>query len=63
MPGRLPAKVWRSDSHRFSDWKEHDGVHYPARCVGSKKATGKAWYTSEILELERLKELPAGLRR
>lgn len=54
---------WRTDIHRFSDWKEHDGVKYPARCVGYKKATGKPWYFSEIIELERLKELPDGLKR
>ncbi|MCO6454933.1 MAG: hypothetical protein J5I93_06505 [Pirellulaceae bacterium] len=52
---------WRSDIHRFSDWKEHDGVQYPAKCVGYKKSTGKPWYFSEIVELERLRELPDGL--
>jgi len=60
---RLVRIDWRSDIHRFSDWKEHDGVKYPAKCVGCKKATGKPWYFSEILELERLKELPEGLKR
>ncbi|WP_309719791.1 hypothetical protein [Armatimonas sp.] len=30
---------WRDDIHRFSDWKEHDGVKYSAKCVGYKKAT------------------------
>ena len=54
---------WRADTHRFSAWKEHDGVHYPSKCVGTKKATGAAWYFTEILELERLKELPPGLKR
>ncbi len=54
---------WRTDIHRFGDWKEHDGVKYPAKCVGYKKRTGKPWYFSEILELERLKELPKGLER
>jgi hypothetical protein len=54
---------WRSDIHRFSDWKEHDGVKYPSKCVGYKKASGKPWYYTEILELERLKELPKGLMR
>lgn len=54
---------WRTDIHRFSDWKEHDGVKYPAKCIGYKKATGKPWYFSEITELERLKELPDGLKR
>lgn len=60
---RLVRIDWRSDIHRFSDWKEIDGVKYPAKCVGYKKATGNAWYFSEILELERLKELPEGLKR
>jgi hypothetical protein len=60
---RLNRIDWRSDIHRFSDWREHDGVPYPAKCIGYKKATGKPWYFSEILELERLKELPEGLKR
>jgi hypothetical protein len=60
---RLVRIDWRSDIHRFSDWKEHDGVKYPAKCAGYKKATGKPWYFSEILELERLQDLPAGLQR
>jgi hypothetical protein len=60
---RLARIDWRADTHRFSDWKEHDGVKYPAKCVGYKKATGKPWYYSEIVELQRLKELPEGLKR
>lgn len=60
---RLVRIDWRSDIHRFSDWKELDGVKYPAKCVGYKKATGKPWYFSTIIELERLKELPEGLKR
>lgn len=60
---RLVRIDWRSDIHRFSDWKDHDGVKYPAKCVGYKKATGKPWYFTEILEIERLNELPAGLQR
>lgn len=54
---------WRSDIHRFSDWREHDGVKYPAKCAGYKKSTGKPWYFSEIIELKRLEELPEGLKR
>jgi hypothetical protein len=38
-------------------------VWYASKCVGYKLATGKRWYHTEILELERLKELPAGLER
>lgn len=50
---------WRSDIHRFSEWKEHDGAKYPSRTIGYKKQSGKAWYQSDIVELERLSELPA----
>ncbi len=60
---RLVRIDWRSDILRFSDWKEQDGVKYPAKCAGYKKATGKPWYFSEIIELERLNELPEGLKR
>lgn len=60
---RLLRMDWRGDIHRLSDWKQHDGVWYPARCVGYKAKTGKPWYYSEIIELERLAELPAGLTR
>jgi hypothetical protein len=60
---RLVRVDWRDSVHRFSDWKEHDGAKYPAKTVGYRTATGKPWYFSEILELERLKELPAGLKR
>jgi hypothetical protein len=60
----LLARIdWRTDIHRFSDWKEHDGVKYPAQCKGYKKANGKFWYGTEILSIERLKELPEGLSR
>lgn len=60
---RLLRIDWRQDIHRFSDWKEHDGTWYPAKCVGYRKASGKPWYYSEILELERLRDLPKGLKR
>jgi len=60
---RLVRIDWRSDIHRFSAWKERDGVKYPAKCVGYKKTTGNPWYFSEIVELERLQELPEGLKR
>lgn len=54
---------WRSDIHRFSDWKRVEGFRYPAKCVGYKKATSKPWYFTEILELEKLNSLPEGLER
>ena len=58
---RLARIQWRTDRHEFSDWKEADGAWYASKCVGYKLATGKRWYHTEILELVRLKELPAGL--
>lgn len=61
--GRLVRIDWRNDIHRFRDWKEQDGASYPVRCVGYRKASGKAWYFSEILELQRLKDLPKELKR
>lgn len=60
---RLVRVDWRGDIYRFSDWKEHDGAKYPAKCVMFKQATGKPWFYHEILEVERLKELPPGLPR
>lgn len=60
---RLAQIHWRSDRHEFSEWKQADGAWYASKCVGYKLATGKRWYHTEILELERLKELPAGLER
>jgi hypothetical protein len=60
---RLVRVDWRGDIYRFSDWKEHDGAKYPAKCVMYKKSTGKPWFYHEVLEVERLKELPAGLTR
>lgn len=60
---RLVRIDWRSDIHRFSDWRETDGIKYPAKCTGYKKTSGKPWYFSEIIELERLKDLPEGLQR
>ena len=60
---RLVRIDWRTDVHRFAHWKEHDGLKYPARCIGYKKNTGVPWYFTEILELERLEELPDGLKR
>ncbi len=54
---------WRTDIYRFSDWREHDGVKYPAKSIIYKKAGNKPWFYHEITEIERLKELPAGLTR
>jgi len=60
---RLLRIDWRKDIHRLSEWQNRDGVAYPAKCIGYKKSTGKPWYFSEIVELERLSELPAGLTK
>jgi hypothetical protein len=60
---RLAHIDWRGSIHRFSQWKEHDGVKYPSKCIGYRKKSGEPWYFSEIVEVERLKELPAGLER
>jgi hypothetical protein len=60
---RLVRIDWRTDIHRLSDWKDRDGMQYPAICIGYKKSTGVPWYFSEILELEPLDALPEGLKR
>ena len=60
---RLTHIDWRGDRHVFSDWKEADGVAYPAKCIGYKLKGNKRWYHTEILDVERLTELPAGLGR
>ena len=60
---RLVRVDWRTDFHRFDDWKELDGLKYPARTTGYKKASGKPWYQTNIVEVTRLTELPEGLSR
>lgn len=60
----LLARIdWRSDRHRFSDWKTLPaGTKYPARVVGHKQATDKIWYFDEVTEVTPLKELPEKLQ-
>jgi hypothetical protein len=68
---RLLAIDWRQDRHLFSEWKKtDDGLWYASRTVGIKITDAKMkvlakeqWYQTDILELTRLKELPAGLSR
>ncbi len=60
---RLVRFDWRDDIYRVSAWKEHDGVRYPSKTVMYRKATGAPWFFHEILELQRLAALPAGLSR
>lgn len=55
---RLAAIEWRADRHVFSDWREVDGCSYPSKCVGYKVKDGKRWYHTEIVEIERLSEVP-----
>jgi type 1 glutamine amidotransferase len=59
---RLVRIDWRNDINRFSDWREHDGVKYPSKCIGYRKKTGKPWFVSEIIDLERLRTLPDQLQ-
>lgn len=59
---RIARIDWRGSIHRFSEWKEAEGLKYPARTIGSY-TNGKAWYQTDISEVTRLKELPEGLKR
>ena len=54
---------WRDDIYRFSDWRDYDGTKYPTKCVLYRRKSGAPWFFHEILELERLQELPDGLKR
>lgn len=54
---------WRNDIYRFSDWKEYDGTKYPAKCAMFRRTSGEPWFFHEIVTVERLKELPEGLKR
>ncbi len=54
---------WRGDFYRFSEWKEHDGVKYASRTIIFKKKDGKPWFFHDVTSVERLKELPANLKR
>lgn len=61
---KLIARIdWRGSIHRFSEWKELDGLKYPSRTIGSYAAGDKPWYQTDITELVRLKELPEGVTR
>jgi hypothetical protein len=68
---RLLAIDWRQSRHLFREWKKtDDGLWYASRAIGirfadpKKKVLAKQpWYQSDILELTRLKDLPAGLNR
>ena len=54
---------WRNDIYRFSDSKEYDGTKYPSKCAMFRRNSGEPWFFHEIVTIERLKELPEGLKR
>jgi hypothetical protein len=54
---------WRNDIYRFSEWKEYDGTKYPSKCAMFRRNSGEPWFFHEIISIERLKELPEGLKR
>ena len=54
---------WRSDTYRFSDWKEHDGVKYASKTIIYKTKDNKPWFYHEVTGLERLTQLPEGLAK
>jgi hypothetical protein len=58
---RLARVDWRGDRNVFSDWRQLDGLWYAAKVAGYK-ADGRQWYHTELLEVERLTDLPAHLR-
>jgi hypothetical protein len=60
---RLIRIDWRGDIYHFSEWKEYDGTGYHAKTVMFKINAKEPWLFHEILELERLSELPEGLDR
>lgn len=53
---------WRKDIYLFSEWKDFEGTRYPATSVMLRRGTRKPWFHHEILELERLEELPSELQ-
>lgn len=59
---RLVRIDHRGHQTLFSDYREADGFHYPAKSKGINPQ-GKEWYHTEIKEVERLAELPEGLKR
>jgi len=60
---RLLRVDWRNDIYRFSDYRDLDGTAYPATCVMFRRSSGVPWFFHEILSIERLDSLPAGLTR
>lgn len=60
---RLVRMDWSNDIYRFSEWREQDGTGYQAKTIMLKRKTFEPWFYHEILKLETLTELPAGLVR
>jgi len=54
---------WRNDIYRFSEWKEYEGTKSPSKCAMFRRTSGEPWFFHEIVTIERLKELPEGLKR
>ncbi len=54
---------WRNDIYRFSNWRDYDGTRYPSTCTMFRRKSGEPWFHHEILSIERLQELPEGLKR
>jgi hypothetical protein len=59
---RLVRIDHRGHQTLFSDYREADGFHYPAKSKGINPS-GKEWYHTEITSVERLTELPAELKK
>ncbi len=58
---RLARIDWRTYQIDFDDWRELDGFRYPAKSFVRHK-NGKLHLRTEFVVLERLSELPAGLK-
>ena len=54
---------WRNDIYIFSEWHKYDGTRYPAKCIMYKRKARVPWFHHEIIQLERLKKLPANLKK
>jgi len=59
---RLVRLEWAKQVCVFSEWKTFDGFRLPTRCVGLQRRSGQPWYVCEIVEVERLEEIPAEIR-
>lgn len=60
---RLVRMDWSNDIYRFSEWREQGGTGYQSKTIMFKRKTLEPWFYHEILELEKLIELPEGVVR